>query len=325
MKAITERATEHPMTRNKTACALVLFCIFSGVALWGQADAQQAQATGEAPRIVIGPGDVLNIQVFDTPELSIEAARVSQSGQVTLPVLGIVDVAGLNAIEAAQRIEAELRRRGIMVDPHVTVSVVEYSTQGATMLGEVRSPGVYPTFGGRRLLDMIALAGGLAPSAGKIVTIAHRSDPQHPETVILVPNAQSLGAQSNPIILPGDTIVVGKAGIVYVLGAVNRPGGYLIDNNEHISLMQALTLAGGWDKAAALSKSRLIRKIPEGHKELILDLKRVLNGKQSDVSVLDGDIVYVPMSVGKTLGYEGMQAAVSAAQTAVIYGTINQP
>ena len=313
------------MTRNKIARALVLSCacVLFGLALWGQANAPQANETGEAPRIVIGPGDVLNIQVFDTPELSIEAARVSQGGQVTMPVLGIVDLAGLNAIEAAQRIEAELRKRGIMVDPHVTVSVVEYSTQGATLLGEIRSSGVYPTFGGRRLLDLIALAGGLAPSAGKVVTIAHRSDPQHPETVILVPNAQDLGSQSNPIILPGDTIVVGKAGIVYILGAVNRPGGYLIDNNEHISLMQALTLAGGWDKAAALSKSRLIRKIPEGHKELILDLKRVLNGKQSDVSVLDGDILYVPMSLGKTIGYEGLQAAVSAAQTAVVYGTLN--
>ena len=315
------------MTRNKIARALVLFCacVLSGLVQWGQANAQQANETGEAPRIVIGPGDVLNIQVFDTPELSIEAARVSQGGQVTMPVLGIVDVAGLNAIEAAQRIEAELRKRGIMVDPHVTVSVVEYSTQGATLLGEVRSPGVYPTFGGRRLLDMIALAGGLAPSAGKIVTIAHRSDPQHPESVILVSNAQALGAQTNPIILPGDTIVVGRAGIVYLLGAVNKPGGYLIDNNEHISLMQALTLAGGWDKAAALSKSRLIRKVPEGHKELILDLKRVLDGRQADVSVQDGDILYVPMSIGKTIAYEGMQAAVTAAQTAVVYATVSQP
>lgn len=327
MEAITERGMEHPMTRNKLVRALVLFCacIFSGLALWGQATAPQAHGTGEAPRIVIGPGDVLNIQVFDTPELSIEAARVSQGGQVTLPVLGIVDIAGLNAIEAAQRIENELRTRGIMVDPHVTVSVVEYSTQGATLLGEVRGPGVYPTFGGRRLLDMIALAGGLAPSAGKLVTIAHRSDPQHPEMIILVPNAQSLGAQSNPIILPGDTVMVGKAGIVYVLGAVGRPGGYLIDNNEHISLMQALTLAGGWDKAAALSKSRLIRKVPEGHKELILDLKRVLNGRQADLSLLDGDILFVPMSLGKTIGYEGLQAAVSGAQSAAVYVAVNPP
>jgi polysaccharide biosynthesis/export protein len=318
---------EHPMTRNKIVPSIALFCavILLSSTARGQTSSSQVPEGVEAPKIVIGPGDVLNIQVFDTPELSIEAARVGQSGQVTVPVLGIVQVAGLNAIEAAQKIESELRTRGIMVDPHVTVSVVEYSTQGATMLGEVRSPGVYPTFGGRRLLDMIALAGGVAPSAGKLVTIAHRSDPKHPETIMLVPNAQSLGAQSNPIILPGDTIMVGRAGIVYVLGAVNRPGGYLIDNNERISLMQALTLAGGWDKAAALSKSRLIRKVPEGHKELILDLKRVLDGKQADVGVQNGDILYVPMSIGKSIGYEGMQAAVTAAQTAVVYATVSQP
>jgi polysaccharide export outer membrane protein len=318
---------EHPMTRNKIVRALVLFCAFipSGVALWGQTNAPQVGESVEAPRIVIGPGDVLNIQVFDTPELSIEAARVSQGGQVTLPVLGVIGLAGLNAIEAAQRIESELRTRGIMVDPHVTVSIVEYSTQGATLLGEVRIPGVYPTFGRRRLLDMIALGGGLAPSAGKLVTIAHRGDPQHPETIMLVPNAQSLGAQTNPLILPGDTVMVGKAGIVYVLGAVTKPGGYLIDNNEHISLLQALTLAGGWDKAAALSKSRLIRKVPEGHKELILDLKRVLDGRQADVSVQNGDIVFVPMSLGKTVEYEGLTAVVGAAQTAIVYASVNPP
>ncbi len=139
-------------------------------------------------------------------------------------------------------------QRGIMLEPHVTVSIVEYATQGATVLGAVATPGVYPTFGNRRLLDMIAMAGGPLSSAGKIVTIAHRSDPQHPETVALVANAQALGSQQNPVIFPGDTIVVGKAGIIYVLGDVTKPGGYLIDNNEHVSLMQALTLAGGWQK-----------------------------------------------------------------------------
>jgi polysaccharide biosynthesis/export protein len=285
----------------------------------------QVQQNVEAPKILIGPGDVLDVQVFDTPELSMEAVRVGQNGQVGLPVLGLVKVAGLNTVEAARRIETDLRSRGIMLDPHVTVSVVEYATQGATLLGEVRTPGVYPTFGGRRLLDMIALAGGLAPTAGKIVTIAHRNEPSHPETITLVPNAQALGAQQNPVILPGDTVVVGRAGIVYILGAVNRAGGYLIDNNEHVSLMQALTLAGGWDKAAALSKARLIRKVPEGHKELMLDLKRVLNGKQADIAVENGDILYLPMSLGKTLEYEGMQAAITAAQTAVVYSTVSQP
>lgn len=311
---------EHPMATNRFTRALVLFgaCLFCGLAV-GQADLPPKQEAAEPPKISIGPGDVLSIMVFDTPELSADAARVSQSGEVSLPVLGLVQVAGLNTSEAARRIESELRSHGIMIDPHVTVSAVEYATQGVTVLGEVRTPGVYPTFGGRRLLDVIALAGGVAPSAGKIVTIAHRDDPQHPIKVGLVAKAEMLGSQQNPMILPGDTLVVGRAGIVYILGAVTKPGGYLIDNNEHISLMQALTLAGGWDKAAGLSRARLIRKVPEGHKELMLDLKHVLNGQQADIRVEDGDILYLPISIGKTLAYKGMDAAIAAAQTAVIY------
>lgn len=318
---------EHPMARNSFALALVMFCACAPPCLvaWGQADTAQSQETVQAPQIAIGPGDMLSVQVFDTPELSMDTVRVSQNGQVSLPVLGTVDVAGLNTDQAARRIESVLRTRGIMVDPHVIVSVVDYATQGATLLGEVRSPGVYPTFGGRRLLDVIALAGGILPSAGKIVTIAHRSNPQHPVDIPLVQNAQSLGSQQNPIILPGDTIVVAKAGIIYILGDVVKAGGYLIDNNEHVSLMQVLTLAGGWQKDAALSKARLIREVPEGHKELMLDLKQVVNGKQADVSVEDGDILYIPASLGKTIAYEGMQAAVTAAQTAIVYSTINNP
>jgi polysaccharide export outer membrane protein len=286
-----------------------------------QAQAVDSQTRGstQAPKLAIGPGDVLNVQVFDTPELSTDAARVGQNGQVSLPVLGVVPIAGLSAEQAARRIESDLRTRGIMIDPHVTVSVVEYTTQGATLLGEVKVPGVYPAFGGRRLLDMVALAGGLATTAGKVVTIAHRDDPEHPVTVMLVANAEALGAQKNPVILPGDTIMVSRAGIVYIMGAVSRPGGYLVDNNEHISLMQALTLAGGWTQTASLSKARLIRKVPEGHKELMLDLKHVLNGKQADVKVENGDILYIPVSIGKTLGYRGMEAAIAAAQTAVVY------
>lgn len=312
------------MRRNSVALWVVLLCFALLFDLSSLAQTKVPQPQPEAaPAIVIGPGDVLDIEVFDTPEMSQPAARVSQSGQVNLPVLGLVQVAGLSADQAARRIESQLHGRGIMLQPHVTVSVVEYATQGATILGEVRTPGVYPTFGDRRLLDVIALAGGFQPSAGKIVTIAHRSDPHHPEIIRLVEKAQGLGHQQNPVIQPGDTIVVGRAGIVYILGAVNKAGGFLIDNNEHISLMQALTLAGGWNQAAALSKARLIRAVPGGHEQVDLDLKRILNGKQADISVEDGDILYLPMSLGKTLAYRGMEALIAAAQTAVVYSSYN--
>jgi polysaccharide export outer membrane protein len=220
-------------------------------------------------------------------------------------------------------IEAALRARGIMLQPHVTVGIAENATQSAALLGEVRTPGVYPTFGGRRLLDLIAMAGGLSPTAGKIVTIAHRDDPTRPLMVRLIPNAEDLGAQRNPVIQPGDTVMVGRAGVIYILGDVKKPGGFLIDNGEHISLMQALTLAGGWNNEAALSKARLIRKEPLGHKEMMLDLKHVLKGEQADIRVENGDILYIPASLGKTLAYRGLEAVITAAQTAVVYGSAN--
>jgi len=272
---------------------------------------------------VIGAEDVLDVEVFDTPELSTATARVTESGDVNLPVLGPVQVAGLSPNEAALKIETELKTRGIMLQPHVTVSIVESAPRGATLLGEVKSPGVYSVMGRRRLLDLIAMAGGLGPNAGKLVTIAHRDDPQHPEMVRLVPRAAQLGSQQNPMIHPGDTIMVGRAGVVYILGDVKKPGGFLIDNDEHISLMQALTLAGGWNKEAALSKAVVIRKIPQGHKQLDLDLKHVLKGKQADIKVEDGDILYVPSSLGKTLAYRGIEAVIAAAQTAVVYTSFN--
>jgi polysaccharide export outer membrane protein len=314
------------MAKSNLARVIVLICacVFAGIS--ARAQQNPAQPASPQPRetvtdanLTIGPGDVLDVEVFDTPELSLSAARVADSGDITLPVLGVVHVSGLNLNQAARKIEAALHARGIMLQPHVTVAIVENATQGATLLGEIKSPGVYSTMGGRRLLDIIALAGGFTAAAGKIVTIAHRDDPHHPVTITLVPNARDLGTQRNPVIESGDTIMVGRAGIIYILGDVGKPGGFLIDNNEHISLIQALTLAGGWKREAALSQARLIRKVPQGHEELKLDLKHVIKGKQADIKVEDGDILYVPSSLGKTIAYRGMEAAITAAQSVAVY------
>ena len=314
------------MRKNKFALALICLFAVLGVSAqsWAQSVAlgvQQQPEPADAEKIAIGPGDILSIEVFDTPELSTDSAHVSESGQINLPVLGLVKVEGLNPIQAAVRIESELRSHGLMLDPHVTVTVLQYASEVATVLGAVRSPGVYPVIGDRHLLDVLALAGGVSATAGKIVTIAHRDDPRHPVIIRLVQNAQSLGAQQNPIILPDDTIDVGRAGIIYILGSVGRPGGYLIDNNERISLLQVIALAGGWSKTAALSKARLIRKVPQGHEQLNLDLKHMLKGSQADVRVQSGDICYIPDSLGKTLAYRGMEAVIASAQTAVVYSS----
>ena len=277
-----------------------------------------AAASDNAPSIHIGPGDLLTIQVFETPELS-GTARVSQEGLANLPVLGAIRLAGMSANEASRTVEQELKSRGLLLDPHVSIFVTEYASQGASVIGEVRAPGVYPTLGSRRLLDMLSLAGGVAPTAGKVISIIHQGDPEHPQQVAIQPTPASLHAQENPIIQPGDTIVVAKSGVIYIIGDVLKPGGFLVDNNERLSVIEGLSLAGGWNKTAALSKTKLIRKLPTGREEVDLDLKHIVYGKQADVMVSDGDILFVPSSVGKTILYRGVEAAIALSTQYTLY------
>ncbi len=312
----------------------LLAAIVSTTGLWAQAPAAATQAPAtpgsadtaavpadsadQAPSILIGPGDLLNVVVFETPELS-ASVRVNQNGDASLPVLGPVHLAGMNSQEASTTLEDAYRTRGLLLNPHVTVAETEFASQGASVIGEVRSPGVYPTLGSRRLLDMLSLAGGVSTTAGRLASIIHRGDPQHPVQIALQPTPAALHAQVNPVIMPGDTVVVSKAGVVYVIGDVLRPGGILVDNNERLSVMEALSLAGGMNKTAALSKTKLIRKLPAGREEVDLDLKHILYGKQADVLVSDGDLLYVPSSTGKTFLYRGIEAAFSLGINEAIY------
>lgn len=269
-----------------------------------------------APEIVIGPGDEVQVTVYDVKSLS-GTVRVSQNGNINLPLIGKTHLAGLTADEAAHRIQAKLKGGGFVLYPQVTVMISQYATQGADVMGQVRKPGIYPTLGSRTLLNMLTLAGGVTPSAGKLVTIIHKDDPRHPIYLALAQNAAGLKLQANPIIQPGDTIIVQKSGIIYILGDVKRPGGYLIDNNESLTLMEAISLAGGNTATSKLKDARLIRKLPAGREEIKLNLKKVYRGKEADLKVKDGDILYVPSSSIKTFIYHGFTGIATTANTAV--------
>lgn len=316
------------MMSPKIALLICLFLLVAGYAS-GQSDRPSRDAAGHvsaqvsassvdasAPSIDIGPGDTLEVTVFDIRELS-GRFRVSQKGQVDLPLIGKTRVAGLTADEAAAEIQARLKSGGFVLHPQVTVLISQYATQGADVMGEVNRPGIYPTLGSRRLLDMLTLAGGVNGSAGNLVTIIHRKDPHHPVYLALAQTAAGLKLQANPVILPGDTIVVQKSGIVYILGDVSRPGGYLIDNNEPLSLLQALTLAGGSTSTSDVRDARLIRKLASGKEEIKLNLKKIYLGKEADIAVNDGDILYVPSSNLKTFIYRGFTGIATTANTAV--------
>jgi polysaccharide export outer membrane protein len=191
-----------------------------------------------------------------------------------------------------------LRDSNILKDPHVTVTVLEYATQGVTVVGEVKTPGVYPLLGPHGPLDLISAAGGTTPNASKSVTIIHREDPNNP-IVVSVDGRYDDKATSKVDIRPGDTIMVSHAGIVYVLGDVGKPGGFLIETNDRLTVLQAIALAQGTNRTASLNHTKLIRKTAAGPQELPVPLKKILATDNSDLSLADGDILFVPTSTAK--------------------------
>ena len=259
--------------------------------------AVEASSSPSAHALRISSGDLLDLNVFDTPELSAKL-RVDEHGKVSLPVAGVLQVSGMTAEQAGLAIEAHLRETNILKDPHVSVTVLEFATQGVTVAGEVKNPGVYPLLGAHGLLDLISAAGGLTPNAGKAVTVAHRADPDQP-VVAQVDSKPGSTAGFSVDVRPGDTIMVSHAGIVYVIGDVSKPGGFLIENNDRLTVMQAIALAQGTNRTASLNHAKLIRKSEAGRQELPIPLNKILADKAPDLLLADGDILFVPSSAAK--------------------------
>lgn len=276
-----------------------------------------ARSTGSPRDVLIGAGDLLEISLYGMPDFKTDV-RVSSGGEISLPMLGTVAVGGLSVEKAATRIEQDLAQKGLFNDPHVTVFVKEYATQGISLLGEVQKPGIYPLLGERKLYDAISAAGGTTPKAGRYVLITHRSDPQHPLQVPLSTGAAE-STKNNVAVEPGDTIVVSKAGVVYVVGDVHQPGGFVMENGNDITVLKAIALAQGTGPNAALNAAKLIRKTPEGPKDVPLQLKQILAAKAPDVQLQPDDVVFVPGSAGKSAAKRGAEAILQMATGVAIW------
>jgi polysaccharide export outer membrane protein len=272
-------------------------------------DVPQASSTQE-----IMPGDVLDVVVFDTPELS-GRFRVNTQGDIVLPLVGALHVAGLNSPQTAEAVANDFRGHKVLLQPQVTVFIAEYAARGVTMSGEVRAPGIYPVVGPRTLNDMLALAGGLNGDASKTVSIVRRGDPHNITTVKLNVGAQTPEsvAASNIAVQPGDTIFVARSGIVYVVGDLNRPGAYEVEHNDRLTLVEAVALAGGPTQTSKLWDARLIRRSQAGREEMKIDLKRILYGGGPDMLMADGDILYVPISQRRVYTREAIEGMIGVA------------
>ena len=261
----------------------------------------------------LGAGDLIEVSVYNVPELNTKL-RVSTAGEIYLPLIDYVHVAGLTLDEAEAVIERRLERGGFVKGPHVQIFVQEYNSAGASVLGEVSKPGVYPVLGDQKLFSLISTAGGLTDRAGKSITITHRDQP--PVTVPISHNIED-HPQSNVPVLPGDIVTIRRADIIYVVGEVNRPSGFLMDSG-HISVLQAIALAGGTNSTAKLNAARIVRKAPSGLVIVPVQLKKLMEAKISDLPMEADDILFVPTSARKLLQSRTAEAAVQMATAAGI-------
>ena len=263
----------------------------------------------------LGAGDLIEVSVYNVPELATKA-RVGNSGDIYLPLIDYVHVADLTAEEAQTVIEKRLADGGFVRNPHVTIFVDESSSQGVTVLGEVGRPGIYPDLGDHKLYEIISEAGGFTASAARRVNIIRRNQPR--ALNVTLPRNLADDLTGNVEILPGDTVTVPRAPIIYVVGDVGRPSGLLVDNGS-LTVLQAVALAGGTNKTAKMSGVRIIRKGPSGMFETKVPLKKMLEAKAPDLTLQADDILFVPVSGGRVLAARTFDAAMSAATAVTIY------
>jgi polysaccharide biosynthesis/export protein len=282
-----------------------------------QATPVAARSTGSPQDLLIGAGDLLEVSLYGMPDFKTDV-RVNSGGEISLPMLGAVAVAGLSVEQVQTLIERKLSQKGLFNDPHVTVFEKEYATQGLSVLGEVQKPGIYPLLGSRNLYDAISVAGGTTPKAGRYVLITRRNDPQHSVRLPLLTGAAE-SMENNITVEPGDTIVVSKAGVVYVVGDVRQPGGFAMENGNDITVLKAIALAQGTNPNAALNAARLIRKTPEGPKDVPLPLKQILAAKAPDLQLQQDDVVFVPGSAGMSAAKKGAEAILQMATGIAIW------
>jgi polysaccharide export outer membrane protein len=270
------------------------------------------QRTSAAP--VLGPGDEVEVTVYGALDLS-GRTRVDSNGNISMPLVGYIRVAGLSSSEAEEAIETQLRQNHVVNNPQVSVYVKEYTSSGISVAGEVSKPGVYSAVGPHRLFDILQAAGGLSEKATGLVTIS-RQGRETPITVEFTKNPTEM-VHNNVELLPGDTVFAAKAAIVYVLGEVNKPGAYILNSTGGATVLQVVAAAGGPTHSAAPGGTRMLRRTPNGLQELPVPLKALLRGKTADIPVSAEDILFVPSSRMKTMIGASTLVATSAATAAV--------
>jgi polysaccharide export outer membrane protein len=274
---------------------------------------------------ILGPEDQILIRALDAGEISEKPMMIGTSGYISLPMLGRLRVSGLTV----EQLETEIvsRLRFYIRDPKVAVSVLEFRSQRVSVLGAVANPGVVQLRGRKSLFEILSEAGGLKNEAGNSVKITRRNengaiplpsaanDPSGQFSVAEV-SVKSIvegrNPQENILIMPNDVISVPRAELIYVIGAVRHPGGFVLSEREQVSVLQALSMAEGLDRLASGANARILRSSEPAstRTEIRVDVNKILTGKTRDIPLVANDVLFIPTSGAKSATVRGIEAAI---------------
>jgi polysaccharide export outer membrane protein len=283
---------------------------------------------------VLGPEDLLTIRVMEVEEIDNKPVPVDSQGYVRLPMVGRVRAGGLTV----DQFEAELvqRLKTYIKEPQVAVSVTEFRSQPVSVIGSVKNPGVHQVQGRKTLLEMLSLAGGIDPEAGHSIIITRRKEygpiPLKSATVDATGNysiadvdlasiLEARNPQENIEVKPYDVITIPRGELVYVMGQVKRPGGFVLRQRETLSALQVLALAEGLESSAKPQQSRILRTVAgtEQRSEIFVDLRKILQGKSKDVLLQPNDVLFIPNNVPKSAMLRGLESAIQIGTGVAIY------
>jgi polysaccharide biosynthesis/export protein len=330
---------------RKLAAAGIWAAILAGLAVEVRGQTATAGSVEEAKAAcgeeirstyLLGPDDQLEISGPELTEASNKPLRIDGEGEIQVPLVGRVHVAGLTV----QQTEQDLNKRlsTYIKRPQVVVNVAEVRSQPVSVLGAVNTPGVHQVQGHKTLLEMLALAGGVRPDAGYRVRITRErqwgciplpgaapdgSGKFNVAEVNLKEIMEAKNPEENIQILPHDVISVPKAEMVYVIGEVKRSGGFVLGEHHSMSVLQALSLAEGLNVGADPRHARILRLKREAdqREELPVNVKEVLTGKTADVALLGDDILFIPGSAGKKAALRALEAAIQTGTGLAIWRT----
>jgi polysaccharide export outer membrane protein len=248
-----------------------------------------------------------------------QTVRVAESGNIQLSLIGEVHVASMTTVEAAHQIESILLAKNLMKYPSVTVSVNSYETENVSVSGQVNHAGAVQVTTPRSAIDLITLCGGLTDYADRHILIRRKGS--NTDTVSFYYSNDPATAIKNDVqVNPGDTVMVPKVGIVYVLGDVGRPGGFPITSpDSRMTVLEAVSLAGATNHTATPSNARLVRKTADGYQDIHLQISKMQKGKEPDMDMRAGDVIYIPFSYLKNALSLGSSSIFSSAVSAAIY------